>query len=131
MIGQDQIRKGAGLIQKASEADNVRNFRESFRNSPRRWAAENRIRIVEEQQLNRRRGCRQDFSREITEGTALTVPCIDIRAGTKRDPPGLTYGTHECIEGIHGQRLKHSVRVCQGRATDYRQSGTVLRKLMR
>ena len=63
MVRQDQVGLGAGFVDEAAEADDVRNFGDGFADSQRRRRRENRIGVVEQQHLRRvrppERGLRQ------------------------------------------------------------------------
>src|SRR5438045_2973748 len=109
MIRENQIGKAAGFVKEAPEADNVWNLCQRFFHTPGRWSAENRIRFVEEQQLNRRTLRTQDTCRHFLNGCSLlgTVRCCDLRR--KRYSTRLPDTSGDGIQRVDRERLKHSV----------------------
>src|ERR1700744_2597702 len=53
MVRQDQVGLGAGLVDKATEAHDGRNFGQSFSNAKAWWGGENGIGLIQQQQLGR------------------------------------------------------------------------------
>ena len=95
MIGQDQIREGAGLVEEAAEADDERDLVERFANLPGARRGEDRVRAVDEQHLRAsRQRLPSEYRRQPVQRAAAAAarPALGGRAdsscGVKNTPPG-------------------------------------------
>src|SRR5208337_2581407 len=71
MVGKNQVRQAAGLVEKAAEAGDERNFCKRLFHLPSQWRSENRIRFMHKQHFDRPRLARKNLLGQCTDRTCL------------------------------------------------------------
>src|SRR5262245_46782155 len=122
MIRQDQIRQHAGFVEETSEARDERNLEERFLDSPRWWCGENRIDVVDEQNLQRRLLPAEGVSCKLPQcGTSLfssgTRVARHVELRHEGHAAGRTDAAKQSVEGVHRERGKQSVRMREDRTS--------------
>ena len=114
MVGQDQIREVARVVEEAAEACDERDGGKRFAHLPRLRRPKHRIHIVQQKNLRLQR---------------IGFQTRDFRLqtlGREEDTAGLPDAAEQCVQRVHGKRVEQAVGVRERRAADERDGGLKL-----
>src|SRR5262245_42987476 len=123
MIRQDQIGQHAGFIDETSEARDERNLEQRFLDSPGWRRDENRIDVIDEQNLQWRFLPAENVSCKLAQrGTSRISSGNSVARSVELRHEGHAAGypdaAEQSVERVHRERGKQSVRMREWSATD-------------